>query len=355
MDRQTIEQILNTAIRAPSGDNVQPWRFEITNNCTQVKLYNLPERDNSYYNYRQAASYISHGALIENLIIASKHYGYKSSIDLFPDESNPDFVARIIFHSDDVEIDPLYDAIFNRTTNRFHYQNHQVSGEELQSIIDSISKIKGINAYFIHEPRIIKKLAIALIPNDRLVFERRDIHRFLFSQIRWNQKEIDESKDGMPIDTLGLNGLEKAFFPMLRFWWFVNFANFFGLSRAIGLKSWYNCQNAGVIGQITSLKTDRVDFVQAGRTLQRIWLESTLQGFAFQPIIGLQLLFYRASIDALTELSPKHQKMVTGAEKLLRKLFGIQNNEYLIVGFRIGKADTLRTKTLRKPPITSPE
>lgn len=62
MNSQIIKQILEAAVRAPSGDNVQPWEFEVSKNFTQINLYNLPEMDDSYYNYNQMASYIAHGA-----------------------------------------------------------------------------------------------------------------------------------------------------------------------------------------------------------------------------------------------------------------------------------------------------
>jgi nitroreductase len=136
---------------------------------------------------------------------------------------------------------------------------------------------------------------------------------------------------------------------MMRFWQFVKFANHFGLSRIIGIKCWFNCYNAAGIGQITVKKTDRQGFIQAGRAMQHIWLEAERQGLAFQPIIGLPLLVYRAKNQDLGDFSDQQRKMVNNAEKHLRELFHIQTDEELIVGFRIGKGPEIATKTLRKP------
>lgn len=348
MDKDVISKILEAAVRAPSGDNVQPWRFEISNDYTQIGLFNLPDKDNSYYNYQQTASYIAHGAVIENMAIAALHLGYKAQIELFPDSTNLNHIARVDLVSATAERDPLYESIVNRCTNRFPYQRIDLSEEDLTKLFDVVKQVDNVKAYFIHRPQAIKKIANAIMINDRLVFERQDIHRFLFDKVRWSKDQIESTKDGMPVDTLGLNPLEKLFFPLMRFWWFVMWANYFGLSQVIGLKCWNNCRNAAVLGQITVKKADKQGFVQAGRAMQRIWLEATRQELAFQPIIGLPLLIYRLKQNALQAFSGKHRQMVEQAEKSMSVLFEINQTETMIVGFRIGKGRPVLAKTQRK-------
>jgi hypothetical protein len=348
MERQIIEKVLAAAVQAPSGDNVQPWRLEASADWSRINLFNLPERDDSYYNYQQAAAYIAHGAVIENIAIASGHLGCEVQLKLFPDPQNPDYVACFDFESATAVDDPLYPAIFTRETNRFHFQDDQLSTEAVQKLIDSIKQVEGVKGYFVHDAKTIKALAKVLMVNDRLVFERKDIHGFLFDKIRWNQKQLEETQDGMPVGTLGLNPIEKLFFPLMRFWWFVGLANYLGLSRVIGAKCWYNCQNSAVMGQITVKNPDSVGFIQAGRSLQRVWLETARQGLAFQPIVGLPLLIYRAKANALEAFSEAHRQLIAQTEKSLFDVYGIDQSETLAVGFRIGKCQPLTEKTLRK-------
>lgn len=348
MDKQIIKKILKAAVQAPSGDNVQPWRFEISDDFSRIDWYNIPELDDSYYNYQQVASYIAHGAVIENIAIASRHLGCKVEINLFPDQQNPNFVATFEFDSAPAIEDSLYKAIFTRETNRFHYQNKLLLAGDLQKLVEAIKPIEGVSGYFIHEPKSIKKLAKILMINDRLVFERKDIHHFLFEKIRWNQKEVEETRDGMPVGTLGLNRLEKIFFPLMRYWWFVDLANYVGLSRIIGAKCWYNYQNASLIGQIAVKRADCYGFIQGGRAMQRVWLEAARQGLGFQPIVGLPLLIYRAKEDALDGFSEAHRHLVDQAQKVLIDLLGMDKSETLVVGFRIGCSQPLAAKTLRK-------
>ena len=83
--------------------------------------------------------------------------------------------------------------------------------------------------------------------------------------------------------------------------------------------------------------------------MQRVWLEATRQGLAFQPIIGLPLLIYRLKQNALQAFSARHRQMVEQAEKSLVEWFEIDQSETMIVGFRIGKGQPVLIKTQRKP------
>ena len=68
---------------APSGENCQPWRFIVDGD--KIKIFNIPERDTSLYNVLQFGSFVAHGALIENMLIASSAVGCRGIIQLFPD------------------------------------------------------------------------------------------------------------------------------------------------------------------------------------------------------------------------------------------------------------------------------
>lgn len=88
----TLEEILvsiiNDAITAPSGENAQPWKFAIEGNS--IHVYNLPRRTPGTY---RAASFLTHGALLEIISISASHYGYQVETKLFPDHTNPNFIA----------------------------------------------------------------------------------------------------------------------------------------------------------------------------------------------------------------------------------------------------------------------
>ena len=148
-----------------------------------------------------------------------------------------------------------------------------------------------------------------------------------------------------------MHSIEKLTFPMMRFWSFVKTANYFGLSRIIGLKCWWNCRNASVLGMIRVKGSDKLAFVQGGRAVQRLWLQVALEGLALQPIIGLTLLINRLKHNELSCFTANQVKMVKNAEQRLPKILGISESETLIMGFRLGYASAIKTKTKRRKAL----
>ncbi len=348
MNKEITKNILEAAVMAPSGDNVQPWDIRMSENFRQIDLYNLPDKDNSYYNYQQAASYIAHGAVIENILIAAGHLGCHAEYQLFPDATDDTYVASITLSPAEAQADPLYSAIFERCTDRFQYKRTEVTNEVLEALSNSVKNIDTASVSLVNQKDKINQLANELMVNDRIVFERKDIHAFLFDKIRWNKKQIEETKDGMPIGVLGLSFIEKMAFPLFRFWWYVKTANVFGLSKIIGLKCWWSCRNTSLLGMISIQGNDKVAFVQGGRAMQRVWLETTVQGFAMQPIIGLTLLINRLKQDKLDDFSEKHRQFVSRAAESLPELFGVSEQETLTMGFRAGSVKKERVRTQRR-------
>ena len=70
-----LRAIIQAAIQAPSGDNLQPWRFEYDGE--KLFLFQDSARDTSLYNVRQLASYIASGASLENIQLAASAHGYE--------------------------------------------------------------------------------------------------------------------------------------------------------------------------------------------------------------------------------------------------------------------------------------
>lgn len=44
---EDIKKILDAAVQAPSGENCQPWRFEIRD--SEIRIFNISERDQSLF------------------------------------------------------------------------------------------------------------------------------------------------------------------------------------------------------------------------------------------------------------------------------------------------------------------
>ena len=113
---QVMKKILLSAVSAPSGDNAQPWVFNV--GPQQINLFLQSECDNSLYNYQQQAAYLALGAVIENISIAAVEQRLKTEIALFPSQDTPDLAANINLIETDIACSSLFPAIEQRATHR---------------------------------------------------------------------------------------------------------------------------------------------------------------------------------------------------------------------------------------------
>ncbi len=106
-----LEAILDQARWAPSGDNTQPWRFEIVD-ARHLVVHGFDTRSHVVYDLDGHPSQISLGALLENMAIAASTRGLamQASRRLNLPDDKP--TLDVSFTRDpDLVADPLADAI----------------------------------------------------------------------------------------------------------------------------------------------------------------------------------------------------------------------------------------------------
>jgi hypothetical protein len=107
------------AILAPSGHNTQPWRFRIQDDV--IELYADRTRSLSVVDPDDRELTIACGAALLNLRLALDHAGIFHEVDLLPEGSDSDLLARVRVLSlfpPPAEADALFAAIPHRRTNR---------------------------------------------------------------------------------------------------------------------------------------------------------------------------------------------------------------------------------------------
>ena len=89
-----LNDIIRAATLAPSVDNCQPWQFKVRGDC--LELFHDNERAEFFGNALNSASYVTFGAVIENVVIAAGHNGLDASVEYLP---SPDagLFARFTF------------------------------------------------------------------------------------------------------------------------------------------------------------------------------------------------------------------------------------------------------------------
>ena len=343
---ETMRKILEAAIMAPSGDNCQPWRFAVSNN--QIDVYDVPEADTSYYNYRQRASYVSHGAVLENIALAAPQLGLEAQFDIFPDQDTPECVARITLTECIPKSSELAAFITKRGTNRKIYRGGLLDSAQLNALTQPSDDLPNVFAFLTNKRSEIDRLSEVICLSDRLVYENKRLHDFLYEHIRWSDEEAAKFRDGLDIKTLELKAIDEIGFKLLKSWPLTNFLGKLGVTGAVSTNARKQAGSASAIGVILGRDPhDPITYVQGGRLLQRLWLQATRMELSFHPMAGICFLMQRVADRQAGDLSSRHIKMIEDAVREVATLTGSPEPNVISL-FRVGVALPPRARSQRR-------
>ena len=278
-----MAQILDLARWAPSGDNTQPWRFEVQD-ASHLVIHGSDTRTHCVYDLDGHPSQLSLGALIETIAIAASDHELRVSVkrrDGLP-ETLPTF--DLLFTPDPgLQPSPLIGAIPLRSVQRRPFSARALTGTEKQALASSLSP--GYQLRWFEGLRPKWQMARLMFNNAGLrltLHEAFEVHRDI---IHWGRRF---SPDRVPDQALGADALTlKLMRWAMHDWARLQFLNKW-LAGTWAPRLQMDLLPGLLCGAHFVLLRDRApstpdDYVEAGRVVQRLWLTATALGLQHQP------------------------------------------------------------------------
>lgn len=344
MDNETIKKILDLAVLAPSGDNVQPWRFEMKEG--ELSVFAIPERDTSLYNFQSLAEYINIGTLLENISIAAPSFGYEALFDFSFAKNESQRIASVSFKNTEMVEHPLFRAVTERHSNRKPYDSTPLSPEELAELKTVMKEGENVKVFFVTEEKQKQRIGTAASKNEIILFGNSKLHDFFYNHIHWAPKQGDEI--GFPVETLEIPKEGFPIFRALRSWKVSRILSFLKVPSLIASENAKLYASAGAHGAIICNDFSPQSCILSGRLFQRLWLQSTKMGLKFQPLMGIAFLMERVRAKD-TELSEKHREITKNAYGEIEETFGVSSG-VITAAFRVGRGGEPSGRTKRLPP-----
>lgn len=250
-----IETRLASAVRraavratlAPSVHNTQPWRFWLS--ASALEIHADWTRRLRVLDPRGRQLLISCGCALFNARVALGAAGYDPTVNLFPDPTQPNLVARLAVAepvSDGLAIGALDSVIEQRHTNRRRFTEESVS------------------------PEVVNSLAgIALEEGAELFPIIRAEHRLAIARL---SREVDD-----------LQSLDAAYRAELRAWTSEDSHRLDGVAASAGPPTETHSSMDQCLLMLGTAQDQPADWVRAGEALERVLLEITRRGFAASP------------------------------------------------------------------------
>lgn len=329
-----LHQILSAGVQAPSAENQHDFWLEVGSQSVTLHATDYaswPMRPD-----RKMLALLSFGAVLENITLRAQAMGFSTQASWQFDSSR---VLDLSWQPATPVLDPLEGAIPTRHTNRRFYQSSPVESEVLARITAAAQSVSGAALHWLaNGPQ--RKLALSLIriaETER--FRRRGLHHEMFSAIRFEQGWEGTVLQGLPPAALEVELPMRWPFAWLRHWGVMRAADVLGAHWALGLRSGYVlCAGAPQIGLLMlNAANDDTAHMQAGRTLERLWLAAEHHGLALQPMAAATVLVQQKSgpdwVSAATQ-----KRLSKGLQVLSAQLGENGSGARPCMLFRLGRA-----------------
>jgi nitroreductase len=343
-----ILQILDLARWAPSGDNTQPWRFEVVDEH-HVVIHGHDTRSHCVYDLDGHPSQMSIGALIENAAIAATAHGLGMTASRRPDtaETEPTFDLR--FHADPaLQRSPLVPFIPWRSVQRRPLSRRPLTQVESTALAASVGN--GYQVLWLASAADRRRAAWLLYASAELRLtmpEAYEVHRAI---IQWGARF---SVDRVPSQALGADALSVQFMRFgMRSWDRIRWLNRFAAGTVLPrlqldlLPRLCCAAHYAIVADRPPVTID--DHVAAGRAMQRFWLTATQLGLQAQPeVTPLVFARYARTGRQFTSV-PGRMELATRIERRLDALLSGQSARAVWFG-RVGAGERAQARSERLP------
>ncbi len=342
-----LHQILDLARWAPSGDNTQPWRFEILDESRFV-IHGFDTRDHCVYDLDGRASQMSLGALIETLCLAASAFGRRAEVRRRKDmpDARPTFDVCLVADAS-IEASQLVAAIPLRSVNRRPYSTQPLSGDQKSELERSLD-----NGYRLvwHEGFAAKwRMARLMFTNAKLRLTTEEAYKVHRDVIHWGRRY---SPDRVPDQALGADAMTvKLMRFVMHDWDRVRFFNQF-LAGTWAPRLQMDLLPSLMCGAHFVMVRNRPatsidDHVDAGRNLQRLWLTVTSLGLAHQPEVTPLIFSKYVQNDVTFSESPEAIKFAKTLARYSAEILGVDLQSAVWIG-RLGTASSPLSRSTRR-------
>lgn len=291
VDRHTKEGILRAGIAAPSADNSQPWCFAWQGDDLDLRID--ASRSGRVSDTRYVLSDLAAGACLENMIIHAGSLGYAADLQPFPQPDDELWVARIRWRHDPgpPPVEPLAGAIAQRHTDRRFPWSGPIDADAQARLNAQAQLIPGQRLWWPSTPHARKAALDVIRQAETLRFRSPTLHAELFSSIRFAVGWHAACEEGLAPATLAVEPPLRPVFQALRRPAMMSMFNRLGAATVLGWRSaWLPIRLSPGLCLLVIPSTARSDVLAAGRALQRVWLQATLDGLSVQPYAAAGVL-----------------------------------------------------------------
>lgn len=347
LSEDRVLRILERARWAPSGDNTQPWRFEISG-IDQVIVYGHDTRDQILYDFDGHASHIAHGALLETMKIAASAEGMAMSWLAGSDPEWRKIEYKVKFSdAPGLGTDPLAPFIESRSVQRRPMSMKPLSKEQRQAIMVAAGEHFEVQLFERFSER--KRIAGLLWDNAHIRLTCPEAFPVHQSIIEWGAQF---SKDRIPEQAVGVDPVTaKLMRWVMHSWQRVDFFNRY-LMGTIGPRIQLDYVPALMCAAHVLLKPRAApsrleDWVALGAAMQRVWLTVSSLGLHLQPEMTPVIFRWYSQANRQFSSNSVFKEKSSSLARQFEAIAGTIPDQHFGFFCRVGLSEAPKSRSLR--------
>jgi nitroreductase len=338
-----IEKIVDAARRAPSGGNIQPWRFEA--DASEIRMYLVPERTTTM-DVRHRGSYVAIGAALFNARVEAASLRSLGETQLFPEGSPSHHVATLLVgESTDYEIASLEPRVRTRIANRQMGDARPIDNE-IVKILGRVVQREGAQLRIVTARDRIDVMADLLAESDRVRFLVPTLHREMVGELRFPGR--DSLDEGLDVRTLELSPSEVAALELLRRPDVMDHLADWRAGQGLGARTRAVVASSSALAVVTLPRSDPAWYVRGGAAVERLWLTAEVQGLAVQPVSPV-FLYAVDDKDFLRLGGERHVDTLFGLSQQFNEFWDLDDGENAALLLRLSHAPLPSARSARLP------
>ncbi len=334
-------RLVAAASRAPSPDNMQAWSFARVGDAIEVSLEPgrvLPT------DVHQMFAWIGLGAAVENLVLAAEREGYVATVedDLLRATARGGEGTRTESTPVTVRLAPgrpssaLGAEIERRETNRGPYDSAPLDPRTIEGLSQAIGAIDA-GVHWATGAQALDRIAEMDARSTYIRLEHRPLHDELFAILRFSRRDVEETRFGLDFASLGIPAALVHVARLLRYPAVVNVVSRLGIGRLVARQLAARLRSAGAVCLITARSPGAAGYLDAGRAMERLWLEATARGLAVQPH-GVLPQYLTKLDDEADAFSSRQARTMARHREPFARLFPTPSGERPAIVLRIGRS-----------------
>ena len=348
MNREILVKILDLARWAPSGDNTQPWRFEIVGD-THLRIHGFDLRHDCLYDFGGYTSWMAHGALLETLRIAATRFGLAADWVLRPDSPETAPVYDVFLRAvPELAPDALASCIEKRVVQRRPLRTTPLSPAEHEQLTKSVGSRVAVQYFESWSERLAVARLLAACGQIRLTCpEAFPVHQAI---IEWGARY---STDRLPEQSLGADPLfAKMMKWALTSWKRADFLNRYMLGTLLPRLEFDLIPGIACAGHVL-MRSPRPpsgvdDYAHIGVAMQRLWLTACALGLYVQPELTPVVFRWYCRAGQPMSALPEIDRRVLAVTERFETLSGARADDSLVFLCRVGHGQPPRSRAIRK-------